>query len=109
VVGIGLNVALREGDFPPELRGSAGTLGLDPQAIGPTLDRLLEALEQWIPASPESVLEAFRARDALLGQRVRWAGGEGQGAGVDGDGRLAVVTAQGRVTLDAGEVHLATG
>src|SRR5438270_4397628 len=30
VIGIGLNVALREDDFPPELRETAGTLGLDP-------------------------------------------------------------------------------
>src|SRR5690349_22177636 len=29
VLGIGLNVALREGDFPPELVGRAGTLGLE--------------------------------------------------------------------------------
>ncbi len=109
VVGVGLNVAVGEDDFPPELRQSAGTLGLEPEAIGPTLEQLLGALGQWIAVSPESVLEAFRARDALLDQRVRWAGGEGQGAGVDGDGRLVVVSAQGRMTLDAGEVHLAKG
>jgi BirA family biotin operon repressor/biotin-[acetyl-CoA-carboxylase] ligase len=109
VVGIGLNVALRQDDFPPELRESAGTLGLDPEAIEPTLERLLAALERWIAASPEAVLEAFRASDALLDRPVRWAGGEGRGAGVDGDGRLVVVTAQGTVALDAGEVHLGTG
>jgi BirA family transcriptional regulator, biotin operon repressor / biotin---[acetyl-CoA-carboxylase] ligase len=106
VVGIGLNVALRDDDFPPELRQRAGTLGLEAGAIERILERLLEALEQWIAASPEAVLEAFRARDALLDRRVRWAGGEGQGAGVDGDGRLVVLTAQGRMALDAGEVHL---
>jgi BirA family transcriptional regulator, biotin operon repressor / biotin---[acetyl-CoA-carboxylase] ligase len=109
VLGIGLNVALRPEDFPPELRESAGTLGLDPAAIEPTLERLLEALERWIPASAGAVLEAFGARDALLDQRVRWAGGEGRGAGVDGDGRLVVVTAHGTVALEAGEVHLVKG
>jgi BirA family biotin operon repressor/biotin-[acetyl-CoA-carboxylase] ligase len=106
VVGIGLNVALREDDFPPELRETAGTLGLDPEAIEPTLERLLAGLERWIAAPPEAVLEAFRARDALFERPLRWAGGEGRGAGVDGDGRLVVVTAQGTVALDAGEVHL---
>jgi BirA family biotin operon repressor/biotin-[acetyl-CoA-carboxylase] ligase len=109
VVGIGLNVALAPGDFPPELRDSAGTLGLGPEAIEPTLERLLEALERWIAVSPEEVLDAFRARDALRGRPVRWAGGEGRGAGVDGDGRLVVETGQGRITLDAGEVHLGPG
>jgi BirA family biotin operon repressor/biotin-[acetyl-CoA-carboxylase] ligase len=109
VVGIGLNVAVRPEDFPPELRQRGGTLGLGPDAIEPTLDGLLEALERWVTASPEEVLDAFRARDALRGRSVRWAGGEGRGAGVDGEGRLVVETAQGQVTLDAGEVHLAAG
>src|ERR1700758_357479 len=38
VVGIGLNVAVREADFPPELRDRAGTLGLEPSAIEPALE-----------------------------------------------------------------------
>jgi BirA family transcriptional regulator, biotin operon repressor / biotin---[acetyl-CoA-carboxylase] ligase len=106
VVGIGLNVALREQDFPAELRGRAGTLGLQPDAVEPTLQRLLGLLELWVGADSPSVLEAVRARDALLDREVRWAGGEGRAAGVDGDGRLVVVTDAGRVALDAGEVHL---
>jgi BirA family biotin operon repressor/biotin-[acetyl-CoA-carboxylase] ligase len=109
VVGIGLNVALRPEDFPPELRESAGTLGLEPEALEPTLERLLEALERWIAAGPEAVLEEFRARDALRGRPVRWAGGEGRAAGVDGEGRLVVETAKGRLSLEAGEVHLRDG
>jgi BirA family biotin operon repressor/biotin-[acetyl-CoA-carboxylase] ligase len=106
VLGIGLNVALREDDFPPELREIAGTLGLEPAALEPTLARLLEELDRWLAAAPGDVLEAVRSRDALLGQRVRWATGEGVGDGIDGDGRLVVVTDDGRVTLNAGEVHL---
>jgi BirA family transcriptional regulator, biotin operon repressor / biotin---[acetyl-CoA-carboxylase] ligase len=106
VVGIGLNVALQLGDLPPELRQTAGTLGLAPEAIEPTLERLLEALERWITASPEEVLAAFRAIDALRGRPVRWSAGQGRAAGVDGEGRLVVETDQGTVTLEAGEVHL---
>ena len=106
VVGIGLNVALQPEDFPPELRETAGTLGQGPEAIEPTLERLLEALEHWITASPEDVLEAFRTRGALLGRAIRWAGGEGRAAGVDPEGQLMVQTRQGRMTLEAGEVHL---
>jgi BirA family biotin operon repressor/biotin-[acetyl-CoA-carboxylase] ligase len=106
VLGIGLNVALRESDFPPELRDTAATLGLEPEAIEPTLERLLELLERWLVAEPGDVLAAVRARDALLGERVKWAAGEGIGGGIDGDGRLIVATDAGRVTLDAGEVHL---
>jgi BirA family biotin operon repressor/biotin-[acetyl-CoA-carboxylase] ligase len=108
VVGIGLNVAVAEGDFPPELAGRAGTLGLGPDAIEPALQSLLARLEHWLAAEAEAVLAAVRARDALLGRPVRWAGGEGRGDGIDGEGRLVVITSGGgRVTLEAGEVHLA--
>ena len=106
VLGIGLNVALRAEDFPPDLRDVGGTLGLTPEAIEPTLARLLELLPEWIGAQPEAVLEATRRRDVLLHQRVRWAGGSGHGAGIDADGRLLVATGSGEVALEAGEVHL---
>ena len=106
VVGIGLNVALAESDFPPELRGRAGTLGLRADAIEPMLATLLAALERWIEAPEADLLGAVRARDALLGVSVRWAQGSGRGAGIDADGRLIVATATAEVRLDAGEVHL---
>ena len=106
VIGIGLNVAVREADFPPELRSTATTLGLGPEAIEPTLTRLLGALGTWLGASPDVVLDAVRARDALRDQPVRWADGSGRGGGIDGDGRLIVLTDDGRVGLEAGEVHL---
>ena len=106
VLGIGVNVALRREDFPPALRDRAGTLGLAPQALEPLLEKLLRALECWIPAPEEEVLTAFRDRDALRDRHVRWAGGEGRGAGIDGAGRLVVAVGEGTVTLEAGEVHL---
>jgi BirA family biotin operon repressor/biotin-[acetyl-CoA-carboxylase] ligase len=106
VLGIGLNVAVREEDFPPELAGRAGTLGLEPAAVEPTLDRLLASLDRWLTAAPDPVLEAVRSRDALLDRPVRWAGGEGRGAGIDSEGRLLVATGDGQIALDAGEVHL---
>ncbi|HEV3387597.1 MAG TPA: biotin--[acetyl-CoA-carboxylase] ligase [Solirubrobacteraceae bacterium] len=106
VVGIGLNVAVREADFPAELRDRAGTLGLDPDAIEPTLTGLLRTLERWLAADSDAVLEAVRSRDALRGRGVRWGGQVGIAAGIDGDGRLVVRTEDGEVRLDAGEVHL---
>jgi BirA family biotin operon repressor/biotin-[acetyl-CoA-carboxylase] ligase len=106
VVGIGLNVALRAEDFPPELRETAGTLGLAPDAIEPTLAALLERLASWSSADDASLLDAVRARDALHGREVRWSGGRGVGAGIDADGRLLAATEAGTVALDAGEVHL---
>ena len=109
VLGIGLNVALRDEDFPRELRGRAGTLGLSPEAIEPVLERLLDSLERWLAATPSAILEAVRERDALLHQSVLWTAGEGRAAGIDAEGRLLVETLDGLVALQAGEVHLATG
>jgi BirA family biotin operon repressor/biotin-[acetyl-CoA-carboxylase] ligase len=106
VLGIGVNVAVKPEQFPPHLRDTAGTLGLRREDLEPTLERLLGHLERWIMAPEDEVLEAVRARDALLDRPVRWAGGEGTGAGIDGEGRLVVSTAAGRVSLEAGEVHL---
>jgi BirA family biotin operon repressor/biotin-[acetyl-CoA-carboxylase] ligase len=108
VAGIGLNVALRESDFPPDLRGRAATMGLEPAALEPTLERLLHALERWLAAPDADVLAAVRARDALEGRIVQWSSGQGGRAdGIDDQGRLLVVTAgDERLALDAGEVHL---
>jgi BirA family biotin operon repressor/biotin-[acetyl-CoA-carboxylase] ligase len=103
VVGVGLNVALRDVDFPDELRERATSLGLGPGAIEPTLRTLLAALDRWLAAAPEEVLDAVRARDALRGHEIRWAGGQGMADGIDDDGRLLVLTEAGPRALDAGE------
>jgi BirA family biotin operon repressor/biotin-[acetyl-CoA-carboxylase] ligase len=108
VLGIGLNVAVRPDELPPDVRDMAATMGLEPSEIEPTLARLLERLERWLAADEAAVLDAWRARDALAGRAVAWAGGAGTAAGVDADGRLVVELADGggRAALDAGEVHL---
>jgi BirA family biotin operon repressor/biotin-[acetyl-CoA-carboxylase] ligase len=107
VLGIGLNVALRVEDLPPELHETAGTLGLAPADLEPTLERLLAAIERTIALDPATLLDAYRARDALRGRDVRWSTGHGRAAGIDGEGRLIVELAGGgRTTLGAGEVHL---
>ena len=108
VVGIGLNVALRADDFPLELGERAGTLGLEPEAIEPVLERMLGALERWIAADSDQVLDAVRRRDVLLDRPVRWASGNGRGGGIDELGRLIVITDAGQTALDASEVHLST-
>jgi BirA family biotin operon repressor/biotin-[acetyl-CoA-carboxylase] ligase len=107
VLGIGLNVAVSLEQLPPELHDRAATLNLEPGAIEPVLSTLLTSLGTWLAASDEAILAAVRDRDALLSQHVTWSGGSGTGAGIDGEGRLVVEMAEGRIALDAGEVHLA--
>jgi BirA family biotin operon repressor/biotin-[acetyl-CoA-carboxylase] ligase len=107
VLGIGVNAALDPDELPPDVRATAATLGRPPAALEETLDELLAYLE-WRLAEPAAdCLAALRARDALLGRPVGWAGGEGTGAGIDDAGSLLVRLADGTLhTLSAGEVHL---
>jgi BirA family transcriptional regulator, biotin operon repressor / biotin---[acetyl-CoA-carboxylase] ligase len=106
VIGVGVNVAVPADALAEELAGRAGTLALEPEAIEPMLARLLAALEEWLAAPAETMLDAVRARDALLGHTITWAGGTARGAGIDEHGRLLVDTPHGRRALNAGEVHL---
>ena len=107
VLGVGLNVALRIEDLPPQLHATAGTLGLEPADVEPTLERLLDALERALALDEATLLGAYRARDALRGREVTWTAGHGRAAGIDGAGRLVVELPDGgRTALSAGEVHL---
>jgi BirA family transcriptional regulator, biotin operon repressor / biotin---[acetyl-CoA-carboxylase] ligase len=107
VLGIGVNVAVDLADLPPEVRERAATLGRAPGELERTLAELLRALEARLAEPPAATLAALRARDALRGRPVRWADGEGTGAGIDDAGALLVRLAGGELrTLDAGEVHL---
>jgi len=106
VLGIGLNVTTDS--FPPEFAEIATSLRLAGHQSTPAalLSDLLGALDRWLRAPPEAVLAAWRSRDALKGERVRWSDGEGIADGIDDSGALRVQTEDGPVTLDAGEVHL---
>jgi BirA family transcriptional regulator, biotin operon repressor / biotin---[acetyl-CoA-carboxylase] ligase len=107
VVGIGINVALDLDQLDDETRQRAGTLGLGVAELESVLGSLLAALEHWLARPESEMLSAVRARDALLGQSVRWSDGEGTGAGIDEHGELLVLLADRRtVALNAGEVHI---
>jgi BirA family biotin operon repressor/biotin-[acetyl-CoA-carboxylase] ligase len=99
VVGIGVNVSAAPPDVP-----DAGTLGRDDVEM--VLAELLVALEQRLGEPKAAALEALRARDALLGEEIRWEGGAGVADGIDADGGLRVKTDAGERVLSAGEVHL---
>jgi BirA family transcriptional regulator, biotin operon repressor / biotin---[acetyl-CoA-carboxylase] ligase len=106
VLGIGLNVGTDS--FPDELAEAATSLRLAGVETTPArvLADVLASLSRWLGAPPARVLDAWRSLDALKGERVRWADGEGVADGIDDSGALRVRTEAGLVTLDAGEVHL---
>ncbi|MDQ3647324.1 MAG: biotin--[acetyl-CoA-carboxylase] ligase [Actinomycetota bacterium] len=109
VLGIGLNVGTEAEQLPAELRDSATSLriatGRAPSTEG-VLEALLATLERRLGTEHGEVLAAWAERDALRGRRVRWQEGQGVAAGVDRGGALLVDTEEGRVALEAGEVHL---
>jgi BirA family biotin operon repressor/biotin-[acetyl-CoA-carboxylase] ligase len=118
VIGVGLNVAIPEEQFPAELRELAISLlpteaegGLPPggaPSVRRALATLNETLGRWINADHDEVLSSYRARDALSGRRISWEDGEGIAEAIDERGHLVVEKSDGkRVTLGAGEVHLA--
>jgi BirA family transcriptional regulator, biotin operon repressor / biotin---[acetyl-CoA-carboxylase] ligase len=114
VLGIGLNVAVAEDDFPPELRELATSLGCEAVHVEAALALLLERLEAWLATTPEDAIDAYRARDALAGREIRWGSPERRGTalGIADDGRLRVRqadAADSEELIDAGEVHLGTG
>jgi BirA family transcriptional regulator, biotin operon repressor / biotin---[acetyl-CoA-carboxylase] ligase len=128
VIGVGLNLSVKEDEFPEELRGTAvsifsrdqrtqgrgvartpppffaGPPPLGPQQASEVLSR---HLSRWVAAEPTEVLAEWRKRDALKGREVAWEGGSGVADGIDDRGYLLVVTPSGdRVAIGAGEVHL---
>lgn len=106
VIGVGLNLTIAPDEFPEELRDTATSVFPEPRAPS-AMAMLSDRLAAWVEADPESVLEAWRQRDALRGREIAWEGGSGVAEGVDERGYLLVRVADGeRVALGAGEVHL---
>ena len=113
VVGIGINVSVRPGELPRELRETATSLaeagggdGDGAPGVEAVLAATTAALGRWLTASPEELAAAWGARDALRGRPIRWDGGRGIAEGIDPSGALVVSCDGRRVELYAGEVAL---
>jgi BirA family transcriptional regulator, biotin operon repressor / biotin---[acetyl-CoA-carboxylase] ligase len=105
VLGIGVNVGTAD-ELPTEIRSIAAAVDV---GVEPALSAIVDALAHWLETDGTKVLAAWRDRDALRGERVRWAEGAGVAGGIDDSGSLLVETDAGPVTLGAGEVHLLRG
>jgi BirA family biotin operon repressor/biotin-[acetyl-CoA-carboxylase] ligase len=99
VIGVGVNVNMEEGDFPPDLRDTATSLRIRAGRAFRRADvfaRLLEAFgaryAEFIGGGFATVRDGWDRRDFLRGRRVllRWQGGEGWGTaeGLDAVGAL---------------------
>jgi len=108
VIGVGINLAIDDDEFPPDLRWLATSVGhgVEADAARRALDR---SLSEWAGADRELVLEGFAGRDALRDREVNWEGagsGSGRARGIDADGNLLVEAGDEVVALGAGEVSL---
>ena len=112
VIGIGINLAIADDEFPDDLRWPATSLGhgIEPERMRDALNR---SLSEWVDAEQPQVLEAFAARDALRGRKLSWSGGpatggrSGTGEGIDERGNLLVRGAGGELSaLGSGEISL---
>ncbi len=110
VIGVGVNVAIADEEFPADLRWPATSVGHG-VGVGELCEALCERLGAWVEAPPRTVLASFEERDALRGREVTWEGedrgGRGVGQGVDERGNLLVERDDGAtVALGSGEVQL---
>ncbi|MDQ0941172.1 BirA family biotin operon repressor/biotin-[acetyl-CoA-carboxylase] ligase [Streptomyces sp. V1I1] len=121
VIGIGVNVTLREGELPVPTAGSLGLANAISTDRDPLLRAVLRSLEQWYgdwraaggDPGPSGLQAAYAAGCATLGQTVRaeLPGGRsvtGEAVALDGDGRLVLATEDGEdQPISAGDiVHL---
>ncbi|MFF3563390.1 biotin--[acetyl-CoA-carboxylase] ligase [Streptomyces sp. NPDC002574] len=117
VLGIGLNVTLREEELPVPAAGSLALAGAKVTDRDPLLRAVLRSLADWYgewlgaegdPAASR-LQQAYAAGCTTLGRTVRAVlpGGTeatGRAVAVDDDGRLVVATAAGERAVAAGDV-----
>ncbi|MFI7402879.1 biotin--[acetyl-CoA-carboxylase] ligase [Streptomyces sp. NPDC049541] len=121
VIGVGINVTLREAELPVPQAGSLALAGAVSTDRDPLLRAVLRSLEEWYgrwreaggDPSVSGLQETYAAGCATLGRTVRaeLPGDRsitGEAVAVDGDGRLVIATADGvQEPVGAGDVvHL---
>ena len=121
VIGVGINVTLREDELPVPQAGSLALAGAVSTDRDPLLRAMLRSLEEWYgrwrdaggDPSVSGLQETYAAGCATLGRTVRaeLPGDRsitGEAVAVDGDGRLVIATEDGvQEPVGAGDiVHL---
>ena len=105
VLGLGVNLELRDGDLPPELAGRAGAAGLPAddasrlRLLGALLEELDAALAAAAGGADGGLAAEYRRRSWLTGRRV-----ELIASGERLEARIADVTGDGDLVLEDGRV-----
>lgn len=116
IVGIGINCAQQETDFPPELRDMATSVALsggnpDRAALAAALIIRLSRLETELLTEKAALMATFTRRCVTIGREVSILRGDdvrhGKAVGIDEDGALLVVFPDGsRAAVSSGEVSI---
>ena len=115
VVGIGLNCCQQETDFPPEIRGMAGSLAM---VSGESIDRsrvaaaMIEALCSMDLSKKAEMMDRYRADCITLGKEISLVKADGsirygKAITIDDDGALVVRFPNGATeTVNSGEISV---
>ena len=117
VLGIGINCAQQEQDFPPELRDMATSLlvstkaTVSPQQLAACLIRRLYEMNEILLSGKDSIMDAYRADSMTVGKQIVLIRGDekryGQALDIADDGGLTVRFQDGTVeTVQSGEVSV---
>ena len=114
IIGIGINCCQKDGDFPPEIRNIAISLGISPQdrpQLAVELIRVLHQMRQQLFTEKAGYMEDFRHRCITIGQQISILRADevshGTALSVDDEGGLLVRLANGTVTtVTSGEVSI---
>jgi len=117
VAGFGLNVNVKEKQFPPELRNTATSILIETgrpmsreKILANILSRFEPLYDEWRMFGFGAIYQHVNTLDALRGKRVRMelAGTpiEGMACGIESDGALLLQTPDGMTRVYSGEAHV---
>ena len=117
IAGVGVNVNLEPESLPAELRGRATSLKAEAgrafsraAVLAAVLNRLEPLYDRWRAEGLAPLAGALAARDALRGREIALEQGgrrvAGVADGIQADGALRLLTAEGLVSIYSGEAHL---
>lgn len=119
VIGIGVNVALKEADFPEDIRSCAVSLNAAlsqnhtcDEVLTAVLNELATLYNRWLTDGSKAILPLWKRLNCTLGNAVKVKDNDqviftGVAATIDEQGALVVVNESGKAqTFDFGEISI---